>query len=529
MELLLKMAKQQTKSKWRTGNTIVLYTRVSDSSQFDGTSLDTQKKDGEYFSSVRRLFIKEYFGAMVESAKTDVRKELKRMLNYVKKDLSISAILVYSYDRFSRSEHSAQFIMDLAKIGVKILSVTQEIDVTTSSGRLHQKMLFAFGNYDNELRREKSVRGMVENLQNGYWLGVVPFGYTNLRKKERAKYHDYVINKDGEILRQGFKWKAEGKMNNLEIVERMIKLGSAINYKSFIRILSNPFYCGYISSSLIPGQMVKGHHPPLVSQELFLRANDIISDNPHKGISKKAKNLEIPLKSFLKTESSEIPFTGYLKKGHFYYKTRGNSEPVNVRADVLNGMFMQELSKFAIEGEHLERIKEEVCKLVFAKFQEQLNEMIVKKRKITELGDKMEQLERRYVENEISRDLFDKYYAQYKKEQEVIQHEIGSADFESSNLENAVKKGIEIARNPLLLWTSSDYDDKQRLQYLMFPEGIRYNKLKKEVRTPRINSIFSLIADIARVHDVNKKGHLVKSDPNSHLVVSPRIELGSRV
>ncbi len=57
----------------------------------------------------------------------------------------------------------------------------------------------------------------------------------------------------------------------------------------------------------------------------------------------------------------------------------------------------------------------------------------------------------------------------------------------------------------------------------MFPEGITYNKQKREVRTPRINSIFSLIADTVRVLDHKKEGHLVKSNPNSHRVVSPRL------
>ena len=74
-----------------------------------------------------------------------------------------------------------------------------------------------------------------------------------------------------------------------------------------------------------------------------------------------------------------------------------------------------------------------------------------------------------------------------------------------------------------------EYDNKQKLQYLIFLEGLLYNKEKRVVRTLRINSLFTLISSSARVLEENKKGYLVKSSLNAHFVASPRIELGSKV
>lgn len=515
---------KEKKLKWRNGNVIVSYTRVSDTSQFDNTSLDTQKKDSEKYAERRGLVIKKYFGGIVESAKTDERKEFKRMLDFVKKDDSISAILVYSYERFSRSEYATQLARDLGRIGVKVLSVIQELDVTSPSGRLQQDIFFAFGSYDNEIRRNKSVRGMVENLQNGYWVGIVPFGYTNLRRKEKAKYHDYVINKDGEILKSAFKWKAEGKLNNLEIVDKMHKLGSSIKYKSFVRIISNPFYCGYLSNALLPGKLVKGHHQPIVTEEVFLKANQVVSLNPHKGISKNSKNDQIPLKSFLKLEGSNIPFTGYIQKGNYYYKTRGKQEPVNIRADYVESLFLAELEKLMVADQKVNQIKEEVKQLVYAKLTDKVIETTNLKRKLTELSFKLDSLEKRFIENEITKELFEKYQTIYRKEQEALKLEIGQAEFDSSNLEKAIDKGIEVMRKPAQLWRSSDYDDKQRLQYLIFPEGIRYNKEKREVRTPRINTLFSLISSLSMVSGEKEKGHFLRNDLNSCSVAGTGIE-----
>ncbi len=40
------------------------------------------------------------------------------------------------------------------------------------------------------------------------------------------------------------------------------------------------------------------------------------------------------------------------------------------------------------------------------------------------------------------------------------------------------------------MWRSGDYQDKQRLQYLLFPDGLVYDKKKEGCRTPRIDSTF---------------------------------------
>jgi len=216
-----KFAKKAKPPKWREGNKIVNYTRVSDPSQFDNTSLETQRKDAITFATKRSFEIKAFFGGEAESAKTDERKEFKLMLNYVRKNKDVVAILVYSFERFSRSDHAQELIIDLGKIGVKVISVLQDIDVTSPAGELQQQIFFAFGKYDNDLRRTKTMRGTSELIEQGFYIGHCPYGYTNLRRKEKAKYHEYVINDQGKFMKMGFKWKAEGKWSNKEIVERL--------------------------------------------------------------------------------------------------------------------------------------------------------------------------------------------------------------------------------------------------------------------------------------------------------------------
>jgi len=89
-------------------------------------------------------------------------------------------------------------------------------------------------------------------------------------------------------------------------------------------------------------------------------------------------------------------------------------------------------------------------------------------------------------------------------------------------LENAIKKGIKIAQNIGQVWVSSDYDNKAKLQKLIFPEGIAYDKQKNEFRTPRVNTIFELFAGLTSTSGAKKIGQPLKVDRNSRLVDSRR-------
>jgi hypothetical protein len=58
---------------------------------------------------------------------------------------------------------------------------------------------------------------------------------------------------------------------------------------------------------------------------------------------------------------------------------------------------------------------------------------------------------------------------------------------------------MNLAKNISQLWISSDYYEKQQLQYLVFQEGMLYDKKNDRVRTIRVNTLFREIAVQARV------------------------------
>jgi site-specific DNA recombinase len=197
----------------------IVYTRVSTKEQADtNTSLTTQKKHCELYAKNNGYDIIAYFGGTHESAKSDDRREFKRMIKFAKQSNSVGYIIVYSYDRFSRTGSSAsQITSDLLKYGVQVKAVTQEVDTLTPSGKFQQNLFYMFSQFDNELRRDKTVTAMTELLRKGYWLWNPPRGYKNVNKHHKAVDSKIEITEEGQLLKKAFQWFIVGKYSNVQI------------------------------------------------------------------------------------------------------------------------------------------------------------------------------------------------------------------------------------------------------------------------------------------------------------------------
>ncbi len=499
----------------------IIYTRVSTKEQADtNTSLATQKQYCEDYAKRNSLSIVKYFGGTYESAKTDERKEFKKMLKYVRQSGNIGFILVYSYDRFSRSgTAAAQISQELLSKGIKVIAVTQEVDTSTASGLFSQDLMLSFSRFDNELRRDKTVTAMKDLIKKGYWLWVPPLGYDNENKHQRAVDANYVINKDGELLRKAFKWKLKNIYTNVQIVEKLAKLGLKIDERRLHEAFKNPFYCGIIVSSMIPGEAFKGQHPPLISKEDFLTINAINKVHP---TTHQTDNKHLPLKRFVYCESCQTPMTGYLvkKKKLYYYKCRTKRCRNNKSAKVLHDGFKNLLKCYEVDPKFSDILKEVMTYVFHNLAKDKQTEITVLKRELTGVKKKIETVEERYALGEIELPIYDKFKHKYEEEQSEIEQKIDSSGFSSSNLKKALNKVSKYSSNLSDMWDSANLVKKTQLQYLIFPEGMGYDKSNDKVRTPRVNLLFSVTSMITGVMKDYKKGEPVDFDKFSALVTA---------
>lgn len=486
----------------------VIYTRVSSKEQADkNMSLETQRRACNEYATKYRLAVVADFGGTYESAKTDERREFKAMIDYVKRCREkVSYIIVYSLERFSRNDNSIWLSGQLRKLGIEIISVTQPIDTSNPAGQMQQKMLFIFGEFDNELRKQKCMAGIRNKLLDGEWPTMQPLGFDRVRVDGKKKI---VINAKGKLLREAFLWKANEGVTNETIRVRLAERGLKLNHQRISEIFRNPFYCGLIVHRMLEGKVVKGNHEQLVPHKVFLKVNGLLNRNTH-GYSINEENEAIPLKRFLHCDDCGKPMRGYIvrKKGIYYYKCSTVGCCNNKNAKWLNDNFKQILSYFKLD------VNAEVAALIkaqtIATFNQHTQGHEDRYRVLIAEYDKLQQkilrLEERFIEEEINRELFERFSEKYKAEKKELTVAMDKASEKVSNLEECIDLAFVFASEIPSKWDSSDYITKQGIQNLIFPEGIRYIKEKSKSRTTRINSVFLYIAYLQQIITKKERG-----------------------
>lgn len=80
-----------------------------------------------------------------------------------------------------------------------------------------------------------------------------------------------------------------------------------------------------------------------------------------------------------------------------------------------------------------------------------------------------------------------------------------------SKQEEMVDKIVELAQNLPKLWEQSNYYNKQKLQYLVFPKGMEYDRKNDVCRSEEVNPLFLYIADIARLSEKGQRNTVNKN------------------
>lgn len=487
------------------GDFAVIYTRVSSKEQADNNlSLEIQKKFCIEYSERNKLKVKGYFGGTYESAKTDERNEFNRMLRFVKNQKEkINYILVYTLDRFSRSGGNAIYIAsELKKLGIQIVSVTQPMDASTHTGTLQQNIQFIFSKYDNDLRKQKCVDGMKEKLRRGEWIGIPPIGYS-MDRTHGTKEQRIIINEQGKLMKQAFMWKLEGE-THFKIVERLKSLGLIIPHQRLTDAFRNVFYAGYVAHKMLDGDIVKGKHPALIPEKVFMQVNNTLKTD---GFKQNKENDKLPLRHFIKCSICGTYFTGYLvrKKRKYYYKCNKAGCKCNRSVKIMHDKFMGFLSKYAIEKRAINPLKlqlEYMYKNVTENKTEIKKEITVK---INGAKERLEKLERRFAFGEIGGEIYEKYAGEIRTELLKLDDEMEKAQAKLSNPSEAIDFALLLSHKLLNSWSFGELDQKIYMQSLYFPEGVQYDREKEDYRTENIFPIAEIISSLSEQIEKKEK------------------------
>ena len=89
---------------------------------------------------------------------------------------------------------------------------------------------------------------------------------------------------------------------------------------------------------------------------------------------------------------------------------------------------------------------------------------------------------------------YDRFMAKYSAEKQQISNAMAQTPINSSNIEKYIEKALDFSSKLPLLWASSDCKAKEKLQYLVFPEGVVLDTKNDTVRTSTVSPIFAWMA-----------------------------------
>ena len=147
---------------------IACYCRVSSARQ----KTDSQKPeirrwlDGNRIDPSTALWFEDK-----ETGKTLKRPAFDRLQKAVFAG-TVTTVVVWKLDRISRAQRDGvNLLADWCERGVRVVAVTQQIDLSGSVGRMVASVLFGLAEIESEYRRERQAAGVAEAKGRGVYRG----------------------------------------------------------------------------------------------------------------------------------------------------------------------------------------------------------------------------------------------------------------------------------------------------------------------------------------------------------------------
>ncbi len=277
--------------------TAAAYIRVSTDDQLE-YSPDSQIKKIQEYAERSDIHIPSEFIFLdegISGRKAEKRPAFMKMIALAKsKPKPFDMILVWKFSRFARNrEDSIVYKSMLRKqCGIDVVSVSEQIGEDKTS-ILIEALLEAMDEYYSINLAEEVKRGMNEKFSRGGVVSQPPFGYKmgddvfvpddKTAPVVRMIFEDYV---NGMSVR-----KIAMKLNDMGVLS--IK-GNKFENRTVEYILCNPTYLGKLRRNPNGRDItdrfhrsgdniiVEGRHPPIISEELYEKANERLKEQKKK-------------------------------------------------------------------------------------------------------------------------------------------------------------------------------------------------------------------------------------------------------
>lgn len=281
-----------------------IYVRVSTRYQVDKDSLPFQKEELiNYIKYALNIEDYEIFEDAGYSAKNTSRPKFQEMMSRIRNN-EFTHLVVYKIDRISRNLLDfAQMYEELQKHNCSFVSKVEQFDTSTAMGEAMTRIVLVFAELERKMTGERVTAIMFSRAEKGLWNGApIPIGYKWSEEKkypvvdpEEAKVVRYIFDRYIS-LESALKVSYDLAVNSVKT-----KRGGEWTSKTVRDVIRNPFYKGTYrynhktqtgtEKPLSEQIIIECNHEPIISEEVWSRANAIMDTNAERSVAHLRNNI----------------------------------------------------------------------------------------------------------------------------------------------------------------------------------------------------------------------------------------------
>jgi site-specific DNA recombinase len=404
-----------------------------------------------------------------ESAGYKIRKKFDEMVEYVKANNSIEAIIAYRVDRITRNFRDAVLIDELRlDYNKEIHFVYNKLVISKDTvGRDIQDwdlQVFLAKQYLNRLK-EDAVNSAAYMLRNGLLPGKALYGYRNVTLEDKKKW---VVTEpfEAKVVQKMYEWYGSGCFSMLEVRKKLQEDFEIDFSKGYIDlILKNPFYSGSI---LYGGKEYPHNYERIIPRDLFDEVQRIKAGYNKKHF--KFAGLPYLYRGLIRCADCGCMITPEKKKGKYVYyhctEYNGKHGAKWLREEELTEQFARLYKSIQIPKGVVEEITATLRKSHRDKMQFHRTMLESYQREHQKYETRLEKMYEDKLDGSITESLYNKKREEYRAKQKEISGKIASLGIADEEYYLTSEYLLQLANRAYDLFMSSEAEEKRQLLQL---------------------------------------------------------------
>jgi site-specific DNA recombinase len=470
----------------------IIYCRVSSERQKnEGHGLESQEHRCRELASqkgyeVERVFRDSFSGG----GDYTKRPAMSDLLAYM--DSKPYNAYVVIFDDLKRLARDTEQYLKLKK-ALELRRATVEcpnfVFTNSPEGQYVETIMAATAQLEREQNRRQVMQKMKARLELGYWtFPDVPPGY-EYKKDPVHGMLAVLIPQEAAIVKEALEGFASGRfMEQLDVVrffkERDIRNGKPVYLTWAKRVLTRPFYAGYIE--YLPWEVSRrqGKHEALIDAATFQRIQEKLEGKTTTHV-KNFLHEDFPLRGFVVCSDCRQPVTASWTSGRrnkfAYYRCKTktcNERSRSIKKATIEGEFEAILAKIKPSSQVLNLTKTIVADVWRKKEAEGITRKREIEKEIERIGgerSRLVQLASRAVDEGVIA-TYEERIGALVEEEVVLKDSMMYLAKHRPNVETALDIVFDFLRNPLKQWQKGDIHTKKLVLKLIFEQKLAYNK-----------------------------------------------------